>query len=177
MRKSTDRILTTHVGSLPAPRDVSLTSASADLNRVLRGSVAKSSDSSRTGRNSTSFITQPWRRHTVGADANGPQQVTTQARLDWDCTGPITYCGQDAVRRETDTLRKPIGDTEAADAFLTSTAPASLEPGRQNRYYNSEEEFVFLAEAMSVEHHRSLTPAFCFRSMMRGWRPSGTESA
>lgn len=81
-----------------------------------------------------------------------PLQVNTQARLNWECTGSITYCGQDVLKREIDTLREAIGDTAAADAFLTSTAPASLEPGRKNRYYKSEEEFVFaLAEAMSVE--------------------------
>jgi 5-methyltetrahydropteroyltriglutamate--homocysteine methyltransferase len=37
-------------------------------------------------------------------------------------------------------------------AFLTSTAPASLEVYRRNEYYKSEEEFVFaIAEAMRVE--------------------------
>jgi hypothetical protein len=52
---------------------------------------------------------------------------------DWNCTGPITYCGQAALKRETDTLREAIGDTPAGDAFLTSAAPASLELGRKNR--------------------------------------------
>lgn len=39
------------------------------------------------------------------------------------------------------------------DAFLTSTAPGSLEVYRRNEYYKSEEEFVYaIAEAMRVEY-------------------------
>jgi 5-methyltetrahydropteroyltriglutamate--homocysteine methyltransferase len=39
------------------------------------------------------------------------------------------------------------------DAFLTSTAPASLEVYRRNEYYKTEEEFVYaIAEAMRIEY-------------------------
>ena len=39
------------------------------------------------------------------------------------------------------------------DAFLTSTAPSSIEPGRENTYYRTTEEFLYaLAEAMRVEY-------------------------
>jgi 5-methyltetrahydropteroyltriglutamate--homocysteine methyltransferase len=42
---------------------------------------------------------------------------------------------------------------DPADAFLTTTSPASLEPYRQNEFYRDEEEFVFaLAEAMRIEY-------------------------
>jgi 5-methyltetrahydropteroyltriglutamate--homocysteine methyltransferase len=74
--------------------------------------------------------------------------------LDWACTGPVSYRGQAALQREIDTLRESIGAASPNDFFLTSTAPASLEPSRENRYYKTQEEFVFaLAEAMSVEYH------------------------
>jgi 5-methyltetrahydropteroyltriglutamate--homocysteine methyltransferase len=79
-----------------------------------------------------------------------PEQTRT---MDWGCSGPIAYCGQASLEREISCLKDAIGDTPAADAFLTSTAPASIEPGRVNDFYKSQEEFVFaLAEALRHEY-------------------------
>src|SRR5580698_5918872 len=182
MRTSTDRILTTHVGSLPAPPDLWSLEAvdSSRLSSAVRevvqhqrdcgvdivneGEITKggswvvfvnerlsgfepSAAGSVTNLLTSSVDWQEFGEFYQAALEGGtlfeqtrtaPQQVNTRARLDWDCTGPIAYCGQDVLKRETDTLREAIGDTPAADAFLTSTAPASLEPGRRNRYYKSE---------------------------------------
>ena len=72
-------------------------------------------------------------------------------RQHWVCTGPIAYRGQADVQREIDLLRASVpADREA---FLTATAPASLEPYWRNKFYNSDEEFVFaLAEALRTEY-------------------------
>jgi 5-methyltetrahydropteroyltriglutamate--homocysteine methyltransferase len=79
-----------------------------------------------------------------------PSQVRTREHV---CTSPITYIGQKQLQREIDTLRQGLGDIDPADAFLTSTAPASIEAGRVNEYYKSAEEFVFaIAEALRVEY-------------------------
>jgi 5-methyltetrahydropteroyltriglutamate--homocysteine methyltransferase len=79
-----------------------------------------------------------------------PSQVRTREHV---CTSPITYVGQKQLQREIDTLRQGLGDIDPADAFLTSTAPASIEAGRVNEYYKSPEEFVFaIAEALRVEY-------------------------
>jgi 5-methyltetrahydropteroyltriglutamate--homocysteine methyltransferase len=79
-----------------------------------------------------------------------PSQVRTAQYV---CTGPITYTGQAQLQREIDTLRQGLGAIDPADAFLTSTAPASIEAGRGNEYYKSTEEFVFaIAEALRVEY-------------------------
>ena len=205
MRKSTDRILTTHVGSLPAPPDLwnlaavdssRLSSAVAGVVQHQRdcgvdivnegeltkggswvvfvnerlsgfepsatGSIANLLTSSMDWQEFGEFYKAAMEGGTLFEQTRtAPQQVNTPARLDWDCTGPITYCGHAALQRETDTLRAAIGDTPVSDAFLTSTAPASLEPGRQNRFYKSEEEFVFaLAEAMSVEYRAIVDAGF-----------------
>jgi len=73
--------------------------------------------------------------------------------MDWACTGPVRYVGQRVLQREIDCLRSALGEGAPGDAFLTSTAPASLEPGRENRYYQSEEQYVYaLADAMRVEY-------------------------
>ena len=48
-----------------------------------------------------------------------------------------------------------------AEAFITTTAPASLEPYRRNEYYKSDEEFVFaLAEAMRTEYQAIVEAGF-----------------
>ena len=76
----------------------------------------------------------------------------TASRIDWVCTGPIRYTGEAALKRELDLLRSSLGPHDAADAFITTTAPASVEVGRANEHYASEEEFVYaLAEALRVD--------------------------
>ena len=79
-----------------------------------------------------------------------PSQVRT---LEHVCTAPITYVGHAALQREIDTLLAGLGDVDRSDAFLTSTAPASIEAGRLNEHYGSTEEFVYgIAEALRVEY-------------------------
>jgi 5-methyltetrahydropteroyltriglutamate--homocysteine methyltransferase len=63
------------------------------------------------------------------------------------------YSGQKQLEREIETLRQALGDIDPGDAFLTSTAPASIEAGRVNEFYKSTEEFVYaIAEALRVEY-------------------------
>ena len=88
-----------------------------------------------------------------------PEQ--TAGRHDWVCRGPIEYCGGEALERELGLLRSALGDSDPADAFITTTAPASVEVGRLNEYYASEEEFVFaLAEALRVEYETIANAGF-----------------
>jgi 5-methyltetrahydropteroyltriglutamate--homocysteine methyltransferase len=66
------------------------------------------------------------------------------------CTGPVTYIGQAELKKEIDVT---IASAGKENVFLTSTAPASLEVYRRNRYYKNDEEYVFaIAEAMHVEY-------------------------
>ena len=79
-----------------------------------------------------------------------PGEQIKRVRPIWVCTGPITYRGEAALRQEIDQLKKHVAPE---NAFLTSTAPASLEVYRRNEYYKTEEEFVAaIAEAMRVEY-------------------------
>jgi 5-methyltetrahydropteroyltriglutamate--homocysteine methyltransferase len=99
--------------------------------------------------------------------------------------GPVTYRGQAALQADIDNLRHALlppeggshatGDSEAGsrstensvasafrrkdlDAFMTSPAPGTF--GRdQNRYYKTQEEFLFaIADALRVEY-RAITDA------------------
>ena len=66
------------------------------------------------------------------------------------CTGPVTYIGQAELKKEIDVTIAAAG---IENVFLTSTAPASLEVYRRNRFYKSDEDYVFaIAEAMRVEY-------------------------
>jgi 5-methyltetrahydropteroyltriglutamate--homocysteine methyltransferase len=71
-------------------------------------------------------------------------------RVRWACTGPISYRGHAAVRREIELLRAA---DPGEDAFITSTAPASLEVYRDDLHYGDEEEYLYaLAEALREEY-------------------------
>jgi 5-methyltetrahydropteroyltriglutamate--homocysteine methyltransferase len=79
-----------------------------------------------------------------------PGEQIVQKRPHWVCTAPIAYRGGAAVQNEIDLLKAAVGDSEA---FLTTTAPASLEVYRGNEYYATQEEFVWaLAEALRPEY-------------------------
>jgi 5-methyltetrahydropteroyltriglutamate--homocysteine methyltransferase len=79
-----------------------------------------------------------------------PGEQIKRVRPIWVCTGPVTYTGGASLANEIETLKRHV---PVEDAFLTSTAPASLEVYRRNEYYKSEEEFLYaIAEAMRVEY-------------------------
>jgi 5-methyltetrahydropteroyltriglutamate--homocysteine methyltransferase len=72
---------------------------------------------------------------------------------DWACREPIRYTGQRSLRREIELLQSSLGSHPVGDAFLTTTAPSSVEVGRRNEYYKSDEEFLYaLADALKVEY-------------------------
>jgi 5-methyltetrahydropteroyltriglutamate--homocysteine methyltransferase len=73
---------------------------------------------------------------------------------------PITYTGQAALQADIDNLRAALTRAPAAEGFMTSVAPGSF--GReQNRYYPSQEAFLFaIADAMSVEYRAIVEAGF-----------------
>jgi 5-methyltetrahydropteroyltriglutamate--homocysteine methyltransferase len=178
MRRSTERILTTHVGSLPL-LDSNSVAAIVGKQRELRldlineGEYTKGGDwlsymETRFG----GFEARAPQPGAVPLIAQGkdreafadfyryasekstlfytPGEQIKRVRPLWVCIAPITYQGQAALEREIAELKAHV---PAEEAFLTSTAPASLEVYRRNEYYRSEEEFVYaIAEAMRVEY-------------------------
>jgi 5-methyltetrahydropteroyltriglutamate--homocysteine methyltransferase len=81
------------------------------------------------------------------------------ARPHWVATAPINYRGTAELHREIESFRAVVEPD--VEAFITSTAPASLEPYRGNEYYKSQEEFVFaLAEAMRTEYQAIVDAGF-----------------
>jgi len=76
--------------------------------------------------------------------------------------GPVTYRGHDALQADIDHLRSALVGSgfsrTSTDVFMTSPAPGTF--GRdQNRYYKTQEEFLFaIADALRVEY-RAITDA------------------
>jgi len=178
MKRSGEKILTTHVGSLPllngnAVAAIVRKQRELGLDLINEGEYTKGGDwlsyvEARFG----GFEPRPPAPGAVPLIAQGrdreafadfyryaaekgtlfytPGEQIKRVRPVWVCTGPISYQGQAALAREIEELKAHV---PVEDAFLTSTAPASLEVYRRDEYYKSEEEFVYaIAEAMRVEY-------------------------
>jgi 5-methyltetrahydropteroyltriglutamate--homocysteine methyltransferase len=196
MRRSTDKILTTHVGALPGPaetwsgenvsddamkaaiKDVVAQQRKAGVDIVNEGELTK-------GGNWVTFINSRLSGFTPMPDGGGTFKLLRSSRdwvefedfygkalaggtlfeqtasapvqtsriVDWRCTAPIHYTGQKSLAREIGMLRGALGKAPVGDAFLTTTAPASVEVGRQNEYYKSEKEFLYgLADGLKEEY-------------------------
>src|SRR5438105_9620677 len=174
-------ILTTHVGSLPTLESVEAVvrkQREIGLDLINEGEYTKGGDwlsyvEERFGgfeprpapAGEKPLITQGKDRETFAdfyryATERGtlfytPGEQIKRIRPIWYCTGPVTYKGLASLKTEIATL---LGLAKPEEAFLTSTAPGSLEVYRRNEYYKSEEEFVYaIAEAMRVEYEAIAT--------------------
>ncbi len=71
----------------------------------------------------------------------------------WTCTGPITYTGQAAVRRDIENLSHALDRRPGTAAFLPAASPNSIATLLPNLHYRSMEEYTAaIAEAMSEEY-------------------------
>jgi 5-methyltetrahydropteroyltriglutamate--homocysteine methyltransferase len=85
------------------------------------------------------------------------------------CTGPITYEATAELAREIELLTSATG---GEDAFLTSTAPGSLEVYRRNEYYRTEEEYLFAWAAAIAVEYRAIVEAGLILQVDDAWLPA-----
>src|SRR5262249_40596340 len=98
-----------------------------------------------------------------------PGSQIRRARPYLVCTGPITYQATADLAREIALLTAAAGPE---DAFLTSTAPGSLEVYRRNEYYPTEEAYLFAwADAIAVEY-RMIVEAGLILQVDDAWLPA-----
>ncbi|HEX5421862.1 MAG TPA: cobalamin-independent methionine synthase II family protein [Gammaproteobacteria bacterium] len=98
-----------------------------------------------------------------------PGDQIKHERRYWVCSAPLSYTDKAALERE---IRLAAETAGTEDVFLTTTAPASLEPYYTNEYYGSQEEFLFaLAEALSVEY-RTIAEAGLLVQVDDAWLPA-----
>jgi 5-methyltetrahydropteroyltriglutamate--homocysteine methyltransferase len=212
MKTSTDRILTTHVGSIPRPESVrallrarvggqrideaELAARAAEaVTDVVRGQAEVGLDVVSDGEMSkTSFLAYTDDRLTGFVPAAGgadPSAAPTDAgfwtrrvdsRREWRafreyytdylpremplaspptvCQGPIAYKGQALIEKDLATFKAALRGATVAEAFVPAIAPAMVGRG-QNRYYKSEEEYVFaIAEALRTEYRAIVDAGF-----------------
>jgi 5-methyltetrahydropteroyltriglutamate--homocysteine methyltransferase len=77
------------------------------------------------------------------------------------CTSPLTYKGQAALKTEFDNLKAALKGVNAADVFVPCISPANIEDWNENRYYKTNDEYLFaIADAMSVEYKAIVDAGF-----------------
>jgi 5-methyltetrahydropteroyltriglutamate--homocysteine methyltransferase len=196
MKLSTERILTTHAGSLPRPPDLlelmqanesgrprdqqaydaRLRSAVAEVVRKQVGHGLDIIDDGELGK--PSFVTyvnerlggfepselprreSPW----AGSRevASFPEFYAWAARtlgrstsrdVHMVCTGPITYKGQRALQTDIENLRAAPEGAKAEELFMPAISPTNVEGWHANKYYSTDEAYLFaIAEAMHEEY-------------------------
>ncbi len=91
-------------------------------------------------------------------------------------TGPIQYVGHEIIGSAIAALKAGLGSYPLEQAFMTTVAPASFEPGTGNLYYESEEAFLYaMADALAVEY-RSIIDAGLILQVDDAYIPALWES-
>ncbi len=203
MKRSTDRILTTHVGSLVRPprlqellrvrqkgdgldqtsydqcltqsvADVVQAQADAGIDVVSDGEFGKSiSWSQYVLERLSGFERRPFKPGANvfqrGADrtrfaefyAELDAREGVATNMDSVCVGPITYTGQEELKRDIDNFKAALKSVNVAEAFMPVAAPASVIPDRKNEYYKSEEELIrAIGAAMRTEYKMIVDAGF-----------------
>ena len=182
MKRSTDRILTTHVGSLIRPKAL-LDAKDAQHETALRQSVAdvvaRQAEAGIDVVNDGEFGKSGWANYVLDrmtGFAPRPDVLVPAVWLGRDrirfaefmaaefprgvtgtpghaCVAPITYQGQASVRRDLANLKAAAAATKVEELFFTAVAPASVGYDARNEHYASERDYVFaIAAALREEY-------------------------
>jgi 5-methyltetrahydropteroyltriglutamate--homocysteine methyltransferase len=209
MKVSTDRIITSHVGSLPRPNSIvellRAKDAREDYDRdrfaaevresvlaVVRKQIDVGIDVVDDGEHSKAGFSS-YVRARLGGLEPAPKGVTRppnvskdslafpgayedlkqmyDARTRWlgrprapntvplYCTGAMTYIGQEDVKTDIDNLRLALKESPTREGFITALSPTNIEGYFENKYYKTQEEYLFaIADAMR-EEYKAITDA------------------
>ncbi len=206
MKRSIEKILTTHVGSLPRPADIlemnntrangqpvdqSVWSArvrasvleivcrqqESGVDIVNDGELSKSSWSSYVNDRLVGFAESVSRGQGAlvrGRDKKAYQEfydeydriqpfrtVNGSRWTDVVCNAPVAYQGEAEVRLDIENLKAACGAAGADEAFITAVAPGSIISRRINKYYPTDEAFLFaIADAMKTEYQAIVNAGF-----------------
>jgi 5-methyltetrahydropteroyltriglutamate--homocysteine methyltransferase len=84
--------------------------------------------------------------------------VTIAPLVPFVCTGPVSYRGQEAVRRDIENLKAALRGLETADVFMPAVAPSGV---GKNEYYATDQEYMHaVAEALSNEYRAIVDAGF-----------------
>lgn len=200
MNRSSNRILTTHCGSLPRPADLldlmkaklhgepydaaafeaRVRSAVAEsvhqqvesgIDVVTDGEQGKQGFFAYVNERLAGFEPQPGPRPAmfVKEVRDFPEYykqyfstamlgVTIAPLVQFACTGPVKYRGQEAIERDIANLKAALQGLHPSDAFLPAVAPSGV---GKNEYYAIYEEYMFaVADALSHEYRAIVDAGF-----------------
>src|SRR6185295_1509572 len=203
MKRSTDRILTTHVGSLIRPpalqdimrakqggqsydqgtyakclqesvADVVRRQADIGLDVISDGEYGKAiSWNQYVLERLSGFELRPipadYRPGVPGADRARFKEFyaeldVREPRANPDlvaCVGPVTYIGEDIVKRDIENFKAALKGVQVEEAFMPVVAPSSVLPDRKDEYYKSEDEWLAaVTEAMRTEYRMIVDAGF-----------------
>ena len=203
MKHSTDRILTTHVGSLIRPQElreflgakeaglsfdqaayaICLKQAVAEVVRrqaeigidvISDGEFGKAISWAqyalfrlggferrpfRAGHNPFTRGVDRTRFPEFYAELDARDKVETV--MDSVAVKPITYTGQEELKRDIDNFRSALSAVTVEEAFLPVAAPASVIPDRKNEYYPSDDDLQqAIGDAMHAEYKMIIDGGF-----------------
>src|SRR6266851_5659133 len=171
MKRSSDRILTTHTGSLPRPPDLAgmlearVRRAVADIVRLqVDAGVDIVSDGEQGKVGYSTYV----RHRLTGFDG----QSGAAKRADWAdfpeaadraerraailrpaCNGPIDWKDRTAVQKDVANLRAAVDGAGPTEAFMTAASPGVIAHFLQNTHYPSREAYLArLVDVMKEEY-------------------------
>ena len=174
MRTSTDRILTTHTGSLPRPASLTdrhdqqavRAAVTETVRRQLDAGVDIINDGEVSKPSYSTYVTErlsgfggepvPFQIRDLEAFPEFAQRMAGDPDMaavfgNPSCNGPVAYLDTSLVEADIANLR--AASDGAADTFMSAASPGVIEMFMPNRYYPSTEEYLFaLAGAMKTEY-------------------------
>src|SRR3981081_4399621 len=75
------------------------------------------------------------------------------------CPAPLNYEGKAQLATDLDNLKNALKGVNVAEGFGPCISPANIEACNENKYYKSDEKYLFaIADAMNVEY-KAITDA------------------
>jgi 5-methyltetrahydropteroyltriglutamate--homocysteine methyltransferase len=179
MQLSTERILTTHTGSLPRPAGLSLTGPQRDASELagavrsvvtsqIDAGVDVVNDGEASKPSYATYVTerltgfggegQPLRpRDYDDFPAWGERMMSERARArrlaNPACTGPVSYRDPSLVAADIENLSEATAGQDVAGVFLSAASPGVIAVFHANQHYASDDEYIAaLADAMKTEY-------------------------
>jgi len=188
MQRSTQRVLTSHAGSLPRPpailelvegRDQREVRSRADADRLIQHAVNDAvhrqvdlgidvpSDGEMGRVGFSSYVTE----RLTGFD--GPPRPMEQVERTWfpeyfataapprfpSCNGKVTWRGREFIERDIALFRAALHGLQPAEAFMPAVSPGQIWLNFRNEFYSSDEEYVFAAAEALANDYRAIVEA------------------
>ena len=75
------------------------------------------------------------------------------------CTGPLHYVGYEDLQIDIDNLKLALESAPDREGFITALSPTNIEAYFQNKYYKTQEEYLFAIADTMREEYKAITDA------------------